>query len=117
MLEPVNTGMRLYNYTGLSYNKENKEDVMTTYHGKVKLTVECSLDERVYIKSLAAKRHMTISEFILSYVRKEMPVNRRNLEPNEETRQAMRDVEEEKNLGHAKTVEEFWSAMGIDPNA
>lgn len=33
-----------------------------------------------------------------------------------ETKQAMRDVDEEKNLGHAKTVEEFWSAMGIDPN-
>lgn len=87
------------------------------HHNKVKLTVECSLDERVYIKSLAAKRHMTISEFILSYVRREMPVNRRNQEPNEETKQAMRDVDEEKNLGHAKTVEEFWLAMGIDPNA
>jgi len=110
--------MRLYNYAGLSYNEGNKEGVMTTYHdNKVKLTVECSLDERVYIKSLAAKKHMTISEFILSYVRKEMPANRRNREPNEETKQAMRDVDEEKNLGHAKTVEEFWSAMGIDPDA
>jgi hypothetical protein len=91
---------------------------MATYHNnKVKLTVECSLDERVYIKSLAAKKHMTISEFMLSYVRKEMPTHRRNQEPNEETKQAMRDVDEEKDLGYAKTVEEFWSEMGIDPNA
>lgn len=92
---------------------------MATYHeDKVKLTVECSLDERVYIKALAAKKHMTISEFILSHVRKEMPIKRKkSKEPNEETKQAMRDVDEEKNLGHAKTVEEFWSAMGIDPDA
>lgn len=45
---------------------------MTAFHDKVKLTVECSMDERVYIKSLAAKKHMTISEFMLSYVRKDM---------------------------------------------
>lgn len=87
---------------------------MSAHHEKVKLTVECSIDERVYIKSLAAKKHMTISEFILSFVRKEMPIRR---QPNEITKQAMRDVDEEKNLGHAKTVEEFWLAMGIDPNA
>jgi hypothetical protein len=37
--------------------------------------------------------------------------------PNEETKQAMRDVDEEKNLGHAITLEEFWSAIGLDPNA
>ena len=87
---------------------------MPAHHEKVKLTVECSLDERVYIKALAAKKHMTISEFILAHVRKEMPINR---EPNEETKQAMRDVDEGRNLGHAKTIEEFWLAMGIDPNA
>lgn len=87
---------------------------MSTHREKVKLTVECSLDERVYIKSLAAKKHMTISEYLLSHVRKEMPVSR---EPNEETKKAMHDVDEGKNLGHVKTVEEFWMEMGIDPNA
>lgn len=88
-----------------------------TAHNKVKLTVECSLDERVYIKSLAAKKHMTISQLLLSHLRKELPASSKNREPSEETRQAMQDVDEERNLGHAKTIEEFWLAMGIDPDA
>ena len=82
------------------------------HHERVKLTVECSEDERSYIKMLAAKKRMTISEYILSFVRPKMPH-----EPNEETKRAMRDVDLGKTLGPAKTVKEFWAEMGIDPNA
>ncbi len=82
------------------------------HNEKVKLTVECSLDERTFIKMLAAKKHMTISEYIMSHVRPKMPKV-----PNRETKEAMRDVQENRNLGRAKTLDEFWTAMGIDPNA
>ena len=34
--------------------------------GKVRVVIECSLDERAYIKMLAARKHMTISEYFLS---------------------------------------------------
>lgn len=90
---------------------------MTTQqqHEKVRLTVECSFDERTYIKMLAAKKHMTISELLLSSFRKLMPRTSRN-RPNAETRKALEESREG-GLESYKTLDEFWKAMGIDPNA
>ena len=56
---------------------------------------------------------MTISEFIMFYVRPNIPHD----EPNDETQKAMRDVDERKNLIRCNSVEEFWKVVGIDPNA
>lgn len=81
------------------------------HHEKVKVTFECSIDERTYIKMLAAKKHMTISEYILSYIRQAMPRT-----PNAETVEALNESREG-NLQSYKTLEDFWEAMGIDPNA
>ncbi len=36
------------------------------HHDKVRVVIECSLDERACIKMLAARKHMTISEYFLS---------------------------------------------------
>ena len=66
-----------------------------------------------YIKMLATKKKMTISEFIMSYVRPNIPHD----EPNAETQKAMRDVDERKNLTSCNSIEEFWKVVGIDPNA
>ena len=82
---------------------------------KVRLTVECSLDERTYIKMLAAKKHMTISEFLLDSVRKMLPYTR-GKEPNTETIEALKESRNKK-LESYKTLDEFWNDMGIDPNA
>jgi hypothetical protein len=84
-------------------------------HDKVRLTVECSLDERTYIKMLAAKKHMTISEFLLASVREMIPCTPGH-EPNAETIEALKESREGK-LESYKTLDEFWKAMGIDPNA
>lgn len=84
-------------------------------HGKVRLTVECSFDERTYIKMLAAKKHMTISEFLLASVREMIPCSPAH-EPNAETIEALQDSREGK-LESYKNLDEFWKAMGIDPNA
>ena len=80
---------------------------------RVKVTIDVSEEERTYIKILATKKKMTISEFIMSYVRPNIPHD----EPNAVTRKAMRDVDEKKNLTRCNSLEEFWLAMGIDPNA
>ena len=85
------------------------------HRDKVRLTVECSLDERTYIKMLAAKKHMTISEFLLASVRKAMPCTRGH-EPNAETVKALKESREDK-LESYETLDDFWKAMGIDPNA
>ncbi len=80
---------------------------------RVKVTVDVSEDERTYIKMLATKKKMTISEFIMSYVRPNIPHD----EPNEETKKAMRDIDARKNLTCCSSIEEFWKIVGIDPNA
>lgn len=85
------------------------------HRDKVRLTVECSLDERTYIKMLAAKKHMTISEFLLASVREIMPSTQGH-EPNAETLEALKESREGK-LESYKTLDDFWKAMGIDPNA
>jgi len=82
-----------------------------SFPGKVKVTFECSRDERMYIKMLAAKHDVTISECILSYIRPAMPHM-----PNANTKNALKESRE-KDLESYKTLDEFWQAMGIDPNA
>ena len=80
---------------------------------RIKVTIDVSDDERTYIKMIAAKKKMTISEFIMSFARPNLPQS----EPNAETKKAMKDIEEKKNLQRYKTVDDFWTDMGIDQNA
>lgn len=80
---------------------------------RVKVTIDVSEEERTYIKILATKKKMTISEFIMSFVKPNIPHD----EPNAETQKAMREVDERKNLTRCNSIEEFWKEVGIDPNA
>lgn len=80
---------------------------------RIKISVELSDEEKTYIKMIAAKKKMTISEFIMSLVRPFIP----HSEPNTETKKAIQDIEEGKNLQRYKNVDEFWADMGIDPHA
>ncbi|MBS4168293.1 hypothetical protein [Parachlamydia sp. AcF125] len=79
---------------------------------RVKVTINVSEDERTYIKMLATKKKMTISEFIMSYVRPNIP----HAEPNAETQKAMSDVDKRKSLTQCNSIEKFWQTVGIDPN-
>lgn len=79
---------------------------------KVKVTFECSLDDRAYIKMLAANEHVTISEYMLSRVRPEFP----NKKPNAETLQAMEDSRNGKTV-KCKSLEDFWKKLGVKPSA
>lgn len=88
------------------------------HHDKVRVVIECSLDERACIKMLAARKHMTISEFVLSMARDEMveKLPGKSKMPNKKTKAAMKELEE--GGGHSfKTLEDFWEQMGINPNA
>lgn len=79
---------------------------------KVKIIIEISEHERDYIKLLANKKKMTISEFIMSYLRPHIFQD----EPNIETQKAMLDVDERKNLTSCNTMQEFWQIAEVDPN-
>lgn len=82
-------------------------------HGNnAKVTFECTQDERAYIKMLAAKAHMNLSEFILSYLRKDFPEKT----PNKETLEAMKECEEGRGI-KCESIEDFWDKMGMKPSA
>lgn len=86
---------------------------------KVRLSVDCTEQERMYIKMIATKNHMTISEYLLSFARKEMPKCaghhcNRNHEPNEETARVLKDTDQGKNLIEHETLDEFWKELGFN---
>lgn len=83
---------------------------------KVRLSVDCTPEERMYIKMLATRSNTTISEYLLSFVRKKMPECFRGHEPNEQTIRALRESSEEEGEVY-DTVESFWESMGISPDA
>lgn len=84
------------------------------HHNKVKVTIECTADERAYIKMLAAKAHLNLSELILSYLRMDFP--KKSKKPNKDTLQAH---EEALNGGgvDCESLEDFWEQMGVKPSA
>ncbi|NGX61383.1 MAG: hypothetical protein K940chlam9_00868 [Chlamydiae bacterium] len=92
---------------------------MSTHkHHKVRLSVDCTEEERMYIKLLATRSHMTISEYLLSFARREMPQSkcRRSHVPNKETQEALKEFHDEEGEVF-DTVSDFWDAMGMSPNA
>lgn len=80
---------------------------------KAKVTFDCSLTERTYIKMLATKSHMTLGEFILSYLRKDFPEERKY---NKDTMESIKDSREGKGT-YCEDIDDFWSKMGMNPNA
>lgn len=83
------------------------------HHNKAKVTIDCTIDERAYIKMLAARVHMNLSEFILSYLRKDFPQEKKS---NKVTLDAMRESKEGKGM-KCDSIENFWEKMGINPSA
>lgn len=81
------------------------------YHEKVKVTIECTPDERAYIKMLAAKAHLNLSEFILSYLRTDFP-----RKPNKETLEAHKEALAGKGID-CENLDDFWEQMGVKPSA
>lgn len=55
-------------------NPNTLESIMIEPQKRVKITVTCTEQERVYIKMLAAKEGVTISECLLSRIRPYFPV-------------------------------------------
>lgn len=81
------------------------------HHDKVRVIIECSLDERAYIKMLAARKHMTISEYFLSFAREEMPHK-----PHKKTLQSMKELDEGGGTAY-NSLDDFWKDMGVNFSA
>jgi hypothetical protein len=86
---------------------------------KTRLIVSCTEEEKQYVRLLAAKHNMTMSEYLLSFARKEMPKSLKkhcslSHAPNKETAKVLRDTDQGKNLIEHESLEEFWEALGFD---
>ncbi|MBA3722087.1 MAG: hypothetical protein H0W88_06780 [Parachlamydiaceae bacterium] len=84
-------------------------------HEKTKVTFDCSIEEKTYIKMLAAKAHMTLGEFVLSYLRSDFPKPEKR-KPNKETLAAMKETREGKGTVY-NSMDDFWNEMGVKPSA
>lgn len=84
-------------------------------HAKTKVTFDCSVEEKTYIKMLAAKAHMTLGEFVLSYLRNDFPKEDKR-KPNSETLAAMKEAREGKGTVY-NSMDDFWNEMGVKPSA
>lgn len=97
------------------YYKIIKEMFMSAHshahHDKVKVTIECTPEERAYIKMLAAKFHLNISELILSYLRSDFP-----RKPNKETLKAHEEALRGEGVD-CDSLGDFWDQMGVKPSA
>lgn len=84
------------------------------HHDRVKVVIDCSIEERAYIKMLAARRHMTISEYFLSFAKKELST--RPKIPNKTTLAAHQEALDGGGTEYA-SMDDFWTDMGVERRA
>lgn len=84
-------------------------------HEKTKVTFDCSVEEKTYIKMLAAKAHMTLGEFVLSYLRADFPKGKKR-KPNNATLKAMKETRAGKGTVY-ESMSDFWREIGVEPSA
>lgn len=89
---------------------------MTTHqhHQKVRVVIDCSPEERACIKMLAARRHMTISEYFLSFAHGELAS--KSKVPNKTTLDAHQEALEGGGISY-ESMDDFWQDMGVDGRA
>jgi len=88
---------------------------MSTFsQDRTKVTFNCSVEEKNYIKMLAAKNNMTLGEFVLFFLRPAFPAKKKK--PNKKTLAAHKDALEGKGTSY-ESIDDFWEDMGVSPRA
>jgi hypothetical protein len=83
-----------------------------SHDDKVKMTFECTEEERVYIKMLAARARMNLSEFVLSFLKSAFPQSKLNKKTVSAHKEALAG------RGTAcESIEDFWKQMGVNLSA
>lgn len=84
---------------------------------KVRVVIDCSPQERAYIKMLAARKNMTISEYFLSFAMEEKKeLASKSKIPNKKTREAHQEALEGGGTSY-ESMDDFWANMGITKRA
>ncbi len=86
----------------------------TQHHEKVRVVIDCSVEERAYIKMLAAHKHLTISEFFLSMAKAELESKLKI--PNKTTLAAHQEALDGGGTAY-DSMDDFWADMGVERRA
>lgn len=80
---------------------------------KARLSVDCSLEERRYIKMLAAREDKTISEYLLGLAKAYMPICTKSHLPNAQTSASIEESERGEGIERYSSLDDFWKSMGV----
>jgi hypothetical protein len=80
------------------------------HHERVRVVIDCSVEERAFIKMLAAQKHLTISEYFLSMAKKELE-NKSKI-PNDVTLAAHQEALDGGGTAY-DSMDDFWADMGV----
>jgi hypothetical protein len=104
--------------------KKRAHKMSVEAQGKTRLVLSCTEEEKRYIRVLAAIENKTVSDYLLDEPRKKIPSVKCDFpgcngthEPNEETAKVLRETDAGIGLESHDSLEAFWKAMGMKPNA
>lgn len=96
----------------------------TVFSEKTRLVLSCTEEEKRYIKVLAAIENKSISDYLLEKPRKKIPSAKCDFSgcsgvhtPNKKTEKVFKDTDAGQNLESHNSLEDFWKAMGMKPDA
>ena len=78
---------------------------------KVRLAIDCSPEERKYIKIYASYEDMTINEFVMACVRERMNKCKHSHIPNAETAAVLDASERGENIITFNSIDDFFKSM------
>jgi hypothetical protein len=89
---------------------------------KKRLVISCTEEEKMFVKMLAVKNCMSMSEYLLLPAHKAMSKTcahhcMKSHVPNEETARVLRDLDAGGELQDHETLDDFWKSLGLDKYA
>lgn len=79
---------------------------------KVRLAIDCTSEERKYMKMYASFEEMTLNEFVLDCVRERMNQCKRSHKPNAATAAALDASEKGEGIISYDSIDDFFKSMG-----
>ena len=93
-----------------SIKRRSKKIVLPSTE-KVRLAIDCSSEERKYIKMYASYEDMTLNEFVMDCVRERINKCTRSHVPNAETAEALDASERGEGLISFDSIDDFFKSM------
>ncbi len=81
------------------------------HRGKVRLAIECTPEERKFIKMYASYEDKTLNEFVMDCVRKKISKCKHSHIPNEETAASLDASERGEGIIMYDSIDDFFKSM------